>query len=113
MKMRPSRVLRKLRAGETVSCFNVHFDSQASEIAALAGFDCLWIDNEHQSRDYSAIREHIMAAKQYDMDVMVRVPRGSSSDYIKPLEARKRVGRRPSGTVNLPGYPPVWIRCMR
>ncbi len=86
MKMRPSRVLKKLRAGEVVSCFNVHFDAQVSEIASMAGFDCVWIDNEHMGRDYSEIQAHIWAAKSHDMDVMVRVPRGSYSDYIKPLE---------------------------
>ncbi len=84
--MRPSRVLKKLRAGEVVSCFNVHFDAQVSEIASMAGFDCVWIDNEHMGRDYSEIQAHIWAAKSHDMDVMVRVPRGSYSDYIKPLE---------------------------
>ncbi len=86
MKMRPSRVLKKLRAGEIVSCFSVHFNSYASDIAAMAGFDCLWIDNEHTARDYADIREHILTGKAHDTDVMVRVPRGSYSDYIKPLE---------------------------
>ncbi|RLD36263.1 MAG: aldolase [Bacteroidetes bacterium] len=86
MEMRPSRVLKKLRAGEVVSCFNVHFDAQVSEIAGMAGFDCVWIDNEHMGRDYSEIQAHIWAAKSHNMDVMVRVPRGSYSDYIKPLE---------------------------
>ncbi len=86
MKMRPSRVLKKLRAGEIVSCFNVHFDAQASDIASMAGYDCLWVDNEHTARDYADVREHIMTGKLNDVDVMVRVPRGSYSDYIKPLE---------------------------
>jgi 4-hydroxy-2-oxoheptanedioate aldolase len=86
MKMRPSRVLKKLRAGGIVSCYSVHFDAQASDIAAMAGFDCLWIDNEHTARDYTDIRAHILTGKVHDTDVMVRVPRGSYSDLIKPLE---------------------------
>ena len=86
MKMRPSRVLRKLRAGEVVSCFNVHFDAQSAEIAAMAGFDCLWLDQEHMAKDWSIVQAQIWAAKNYDTDAMVRVPRGSYSDYIKPLE---------------------------
>ena len=84
--MRESRVLRKLRAGEIVSCLNVHFDAQATEIASRAGVDCMWIDNEHLSQDYTSLRAHVWAAKSYDTDVMIRVPRGSYSDYIKPLE---------------------------
>ena len=84
--MRPSRVLRKLRAGEIVSCFNVHFDAQVSDIAGMAGFDCLWIDREHLAQDWTTLQAHVWAAKAHDIDVMVRVPRGSYSDYIKPLE---------------------------
>jgi len=86
MEMRKSRVLKKLRAGEVVSCFNVHLDPQVSEIAGRNGFDSLWIDREHLAQDWSAVQAHVWAAKSYDMDVMVRVPRGSYSDYIKPLE---------------------------
>ena len=86
MEMRKSRVLKKLRAGEIVSCFNVHFDAQVSDIAGRNGFDCLWIDREHLAQDWSAVQAHVWAAKSHDMDIMVRVPRGSYSDYIKPLE---------------------------
>jgi len=86
MKMRKSRVLKKLRAGEIVSCFNVHFDAQSSDIAGMNGFDCLWICREHLAQDWSTLQAHVWAAKSHDMDVMVRVPRGSYSDYIKPLE---------------------------
>jgi len=86
MKMRPSRVLKKLRAGEVVNCLNVHFDAQATDIAGLVGFDCVWIDREHLAQDWSAVQAHVWAAKSHDMDVMVRVPRGGYSDYIKPLE---------------------------
>ena len=86
MKMKSSKVLRKLRNGEVVNCFNVHFDPQVTDIAGMAGFDCVWIDSEHMARDWSSIQMHIWAAKSNDMDVMVRVSRGSYSDYIKPLE---------------------------
>ena len=86
MKMRQSRVLRKLRAGKVVSCFNVHFDAQATEIAGMAGFDCLWIDREHLAQDWAGVQAHVWAAKSHDVDIMVRVSRGGYSDYIKPLE---------------------------
>jgi len=71
-----------LRAGEIVNCLNVHFDAQATEIAGILGFDCVWIDREHLAQDWSAAQAHVWAAKSYDMDVMVRVPRGGYSDYI-------------------------------
>ncbi|MEN8194415.1 MAG: aldolase/citrate lyase family protein [Bacteroidota bacterium] len=84
--MRKSKVLKKLRAGEIVSCLNVHFDAQVSDIAGLSGFDCLWIDREHLAQDWSTLQSHVWAAKSHDMDVMVRVSRCGYSDYIKPLE---------------------------
>ncbi|MDO9542160.1 MAG: aldolase/citrate lyase family protein [Kiritimatiellia bacterium] len=86
-QMRPSRVLAKLRAGEIVSCYKLNLDSaRAAEIVALAGFDCLWTCMEHTPNDYELIERQIWAAKCYDVDVVVRVPRGSYSDYIRPLE---------------------------
>jgi 4-hydroxy-2-oxoheptanedioate aldolase len=85
--MRESKVLRKLRAGETVSCFKVNIaDGQSTEIAAIAGFDCVWVDREHLAQDWSIYSGHVWATKAYDTDLMVRVPRGSYSDYVKPLE---------------------------
>ena len=40
MHMRPSRVLRKLRRGELVSCFMIKTSSAVmAEIAAFSGFD--------------------------------------------------------------------------
>ena len=87
MKMRPSRVLRKLRAGEIVSCFKLNLScARAGEIAAMCGFDCLWIDMEHVANDWSVVEKQIWSAKALDVDVMVRIARGGYSDYIKPLE---------------------------
>jgi 4-hydroxy-2-oxoheptanedioate aldolase len=87
LRMRPSRVLRKLRAGEVVSCFKVNFaDARPVEIAGLAGFDCVWADLEHIANDWSLIEKQVWAAKAYDLDVVVRVARGSYSDYVRPLE---------------------------
>lgn len=84
--MRSSKVLRKLQAGEVVSCFMVHLDPKVTDITGRSGFDCVWIDSEHAAKDWSTLQMHIWAAISHDMDVMVRIPRGSYSDYIKPLE---------------------------
>jgi 4-hydroxy-2-oxoheptanedioate aldolase len=87
MKMRGSRVLAKLRSGNTASCLKVNLgDGQAAEIASISGFDCLWIDQEHLAQDWSVLNSQIWAAKAHNVDVMVRVPRGSYSGYVKPLE---------------------------
>jgi 4-hydroxy-2-oxoheptanedioate aldolase len=85
--MRESRVLKKLRAGETASCFKVNIaDAVSTEIAAMSGFDCVWVDQEHLAQDWSVYSAHIWASKAHNTDLMVRIPRGSYSDYVKPLE---------------------------
>lgn len=87
MKMRESRVLKKLRSGNIVNCFKINFcDGQAADLVSRTGFDCLWIDREHLVSDWSVVNAQNWAAKAHDVDVMVRVPRGSYSDYVKPLE---------------------------
>jgi 4-hydroxy-2-oxoheptanedioate aldolase len=85
--MRPSRVLAKLRSGQVATSFKLNLaDARAAEIAALAGFDCLWLDMEHVPNDLAVIEKGIWAAKAHACDVLVRVSRGSYSDYIRPLE---------------------------
>lgn len=85
--MRESKVLKKLRRGENVICFKINISAgQVAELAAICGFDCLWLDMEHIAQDWSVINTQNWAAKAHDTDVMVRVERGSYSDYVKPLE---------------------------
>lgn len=85
--MRRSRVLRKLRSGEIVSCLKINLvDSKICELAALTGFDSAWIDQEHIGQDWSRIESSVWATKAHDTDLMVRIARGSYSDYIRPLE---------------------------
>ena len=87
MDMRRSRVLDRLRAGETVLSFKTNLaDARASEIAARCGFDCVWTDVEHVPNDWTVIEQQVWATKAYDVDLLVRVARGSYSDYVRPLE---------------------------
>lgn len=88
MQVRPSRVLRKLRNGENVVCTKINLsDSRVTEIVALCGFDCLWLDMEHVPTDWQTVQSQINSAKIYDVDVMVRIAKGSYSNYIVPFEA--------------------------
>lgn len=85
--MRPSKVLQKLRSGKNVSCIKINLtDPKVCEIAALAGFDCVWVDQEHIGQDWSILSASIWATKAHDTDILVRVPRGAYNNYIKPLE---------------------------
>lgn len=88
MNMRKSRVLRKIREGKTVFCTKLNLaEPRVAELAAMCGFDCIWLDNEHVPTDFSALENMIRAAKIYDCDVMTRVSNGGYSDLIRPLEA--------------------------
>ncbi|MBN1491906.1 MAG: aldolase [Phycisphaerae bacterium] len=87
MQLRPSRVLRKLRAGEVVSCLRLNLaDPRVAEIAARCGFDCIWSDMEHAPNTLRDVENQIRAAKAYDVDTLVRVVRGGYTDLIRPLE---------------------------
>jgi len=87
MNIRKSRVLRKLRNGEVANCFKLNLaDGRAAEIVAMSGFDCIWVCMEHVANDWNVVEKQIWASKAYDTDVMVRVARGSYSDYVRPLE---------------------------
>ena len=46
----------------------------------------MWLDREHVPNDLRDIENQIRAAKAYDVDAVVRVPRGSYNDLILPLE---------------------------
>jgi 4-hydroxy-2-oxoheptanedioate aldolase len=88
MQLRPSRVLKKLRSGRVVCCFKLNLsDPRAAEVAAACGADCVWLDQEHVPTDWNDLEHQIRAAKLYDVDTMVRVAKGSYSDFIRPLEA--------------------------
>lgn len=87
MKMRESVVLNKLRAGKPAFSLKVNTkDSRVVEMMAIHGIDCIWTCTEHVANDWGVIENQILAAKAYGADTVVRVPRGSYSDYIRPLE---------------------------
>ena len=76
-KMRPSKVLNKLKNGGVALCTKMNLsDPRAVEIAAMSGVDCVWTCQEHVGNDYRVIQEQILAAKAYDCDLLCRVPKG-------------------------------------
>ena len=86
--MRPSRVLRKLRAGRPAFSTKTNFgDPRLVELIGLIGFDCVWLCMEHVPADWLTIDNQVRAANLHGMDSLVRVAKGCYSDYIRPLEA--------------------------
>ncbi|OGV52760.1 MAG: hypothetical protein A2017_15085 [Lentisphaerae bacterium GWF2_44_16] len=85
--MHKSIVKRKLAEGKPVFCAKTHLcDPSVVEIFGYSGFDCVWLDMEHTPVDYESVLNQVRAAKMTGMDSMVRVSKGSYSDYIRPLE---------------------------
>ncbi len=85
--MRKSKVLEKLRAGQVATCFKTNFsEARVVEMIGLAGFDCVWTCYEHVGNDLAAVERQIYAAKATDTDIVVRVSKGSYSDFIRPFE---------------------------
>jgi 4-hydroxy-2-oxoheptanedioate aldolase len=88
MKPRRSRILSKVRRQEPVIMVKLNLaDPRIVEMAGMAGADAIWLCNEHVPNDWVNLENEIRAARLHDLDAIVRVSRGSYSDYVKPLEA--------------------------
>ena len=88
MKLRRSRLLSLVREGQLVTSFKANLnDPRVIEIAGLCGCDAVWICNEHVPNDWTNLEHQIRAARLHDMDSLVRITKGSYSDYIRPFEA--------------------------
>jgi len=85
--MTPSKVLGKLRAGKIVNCFKLNIgETEPIEIAGMAGYDCVWLDQEHVPTGWDVLDKQVLAAKAFGVDSLVRVARGPYNNYIRPLE---------------------------
>ena len=88
MHMRKSKVLEKMRNGEMAISVKLNLaDARGVELAAMCGYDCIWIDLEHVPNNTAIIEETVRAAKIYDCDVLTRVSKRGYNDLIHPLEA--------------------------
>src|SRR5690242_10632487 len=88
MNLRSSRILRELRAGKNPTSIKLNLaDPRVIELVGLAGAAAVWICNEHVGNDWFNLENQIRAAKLYDVDTIVRVEKGSYSNYVKPFEA--------------------------
>lgn len=86
--MRESRVKKRWAAGKPVLGTVAHFaDPSSAELIGLMGFDCLWIDLEHQPLGIAEAANMIRAARVNDMDVMARPAKGEFMRMARLLEA--------------------------
>lgn len=88
MNTRPSRILALLRQNQLPTVLKLNLsDPRVIEIAGLCGIDAVWLCNEHVPNDWLGLENQIRAARVHSIDTLVRVGRGSYSDYVRPLEA--------------------------
>jgi len=87
--MRNSLLLKKLRAGKTALSFSVScgFNTKGVEFAGRLGFDAVWIDMEHRNFTDAEMETLILASRVADVDALVRIRKGSYTNYFRPLEA--------------------------
>jgi 4-hydroxy-2-oxoheptanedioate aldolase len=86
--LRSSRILRRIGQKQMSTLAKINLaDARSVEIAGAAGVDAVWLCMEHVPNDWLNLENMIRAARLHDIDALVRVSRGSYSDYIKPLEA--------------------------
>lgn len=86
--MRKSRVLNKLRAGEYVLAGAIGRVSEPwlTEVVGSIGYDVLWYDLEHRSFSEQTIEPVSLACRATDMDLMVRVRKGTYDSPMRALE---------------------------
>lgn len=85
--LRPNRMIRRMKAGVVARSTKLNTtNATVAEIAGLAGFDAGWLCMEHCPNSLNDIQHCVRAASAVGMDTIVRVPRGSYSDLIRPLE---------------------------
>jgi 4-hydroxy-2-oxoheptanedioate aldolase len=83
-----SRIQTLLQEGRLPTVLKINLsDPRVLEIAALCGVDAVWLCTEHVPNDWVGLENQIRAARIHKIDTLVRVGRGSYSDYIRPFEA--------------------------
>ncbi|MCC7084549.1 MAG: aldolase [Pirellulales bacterium] len=86
--MPTSRVRQRWAAGKPALGTVAYFTDPASaELISLLGFDCIWIDLEHQSTSVAQAAQMIRAARVGQADVMARPGKGEFMRLGRLLEA--------------------------
>lgn len=87
--MNENKVKQSLKNGEVVAVAEVNriFSPKIIDVLGYLGYKCAWIDMEHSDASYEQVYNMICAARASDIEIIVRMQRGTYSTAIKPLEA--------------------------
>jgi 4-hydroxy-2-oxoheptanedioate aldolase len=89
LALRPNRVLDRIRAGRYVLCGSTtpYPSPKISEMMGLIGFDCVWIDMEHQDFSWDQAFNMCLAARASGMEPMIRVRKEGDHSFFRVFEA--------------------------
>ena len=117
--MRNNRAREKLRAGDSVLGIQMGLGSPAiAEMLALAGYDWLVIETEHNAADWGNVEHMLMAMSATDTVPLVRPSSGDPLDILKALDIGAmglfvpmvRTASEAEAIVSATRYPPEGIR---
>ena len=57
-----------------------------SEILGKSGYDCVAVDMEHGSMDYTTAQQMVISAHSENCDAIIRTPRNDESNILKSLD---------------------------
>jgi 4-hydroxy-2-oxoheptanedioate aldolase len=86
--MTPSRVLRKLRAGDFVKVAAIGRVAEPwlTEVVGRIGYDVVWFDMEHRAYGVDKIDPMSLACRATGMDLMVRITKSGYHSAMQALE---------------------------
>lgn len=89
IELRPNRVLARIRAGQYVLCGSPtpYSSPKIPEVMGLIGFDCIWIDMEHQDYSYDQVFNMCLASRATGMEPMIRVRKEGDHSFFRAFEA--------------------------
>src|SRR5215204_4389789 len=88
MNMRASRILSKVRAGDTALSVALHLtDPGIFEMVGLLGFDAVWMDMEHHFYSLETAAGLMRAARVGGADIVARPAKGEFMRLGRMLEA--------------------------
>jgi 4-hydroxy-2-oxoheptanedioate aldolase len=87
--LKPNRVMERIRAGKYVLCGSStpYASPKIPEMMGLIGYDCIWIDMEHQDYSYDQAFNMCLASRAAGMEPMIRVRKEGDHSFYRAFEA--------------------------
>jgi 4-hydroxy-2-oxoheptanedioate aldolase len=88
-RLKPNRVLSRIREGKYVLCGSPtpYASPKITEMMGLVGFDCVWIDMEHQDYSYDQAFDLSLGSRAAGMEPMIRIRKEGDHSFFRAFEA--------------------------